>query len=70
MADLEQNKQTVRAFYEEAFNDGDPEGAVQRYLGDRYVQHNPQRPTARRRSSGSCGGTGVSSPSSAWRSSG
>lgn len=42
MADLEQNKQTVRAFYEEAFNDGDPEGAVQRYLGDRYVQHNPQ----------------------------
>jgi predicted SnoaL-like aldol condensation-catalyzing enzyme len=42
MADLEQNKQTVRAFYEEAFNNGDPEGAVQRYLGDRYVQHNPQ----------------------------
>ena len=42
MADLEQNKQTVRAFYEEAFNDGDPEGAVRRHLGDRYVQHNPQ----------------------------
>ena len=21
---------------------GDPEGAVERYLGDRYVQHNPQ----------------------------
>ena len=42
MADLEQNKHTVRAFYEESFNDGDPEGAVERYLGDRYVQHNPQ----------------------------
>ena len=42
MADLEQNRQTVRAFYEEAFNDGDPEGAVERYLGDRYIQHNPQ----------------------------
>ena len=42
MTDLEQNKRTVRAFYEESFNDGDPEGAVQRYLGDRYVQHNPQ----------------------------
>ncbi len=42
MADLEQNKRVVRSFYEEAFNDGDPEGAVQRYLGDRYIQHNPQ----------------------------
>ena len=42
MTDLEQNKRTVRAFYEESFNDGDPEGAVQRYLGGRYVQHNPQ----------------------------
>ena len=42
MADLERNKATVRSFYEEAFNDGDPEGAVERYLGDRYIQHNPQ----------------------------
>jgi predicted SnoaL-like aldol condensation-catalyzing enzyme len=42
MADLAENNRVVRAFYEEAFNDGDPEGAVQRYIGDRYVQHNPQ----------------------------
>jgi predicted SnoaL-like aldol condensation-catalyzing enzyme len=42
MADLEQNKRVVRSFYEEAFNDGDPEGAVERYIGDRYTQHNPQ----------------------------
>ena len=42
MADLDQNKRVVRSFYEESFNDGDPEGAVERYLGNRYVQHNPQ----------------------------
>jgi predicted SnoaL-like aldol condensation-catalyzing enzyme len=41
MADLETNKRVVRAFYEEAFA-GDPEGAVERYVGDRYTQHNPQ----------------------------
>jgi predicted SnoaL-like aldol condensation-catalyzing enzyme len=42
MADLEANKQTVRAYYERAFNEGDPEGAVERYMGSRYIQHNPQ----------------------------
>lgn len=42
MTDLAENKERVRSFYETAFNDGDPEGAVQRYLGDRYTQHNPQ----------------------------
>jgi predicted SnoaL-like aldol condensation-catalyzing enzyme len=42
MTDLDENKRVVRSFYEEAFNDGDPEGAVNRYLGNRYIQHNPQ----------------------------
>ena len=42
MADLAESKRVVRSFYEESFNDGDPEGAVERYLGDRYIQHNPQ----------------------------
>ena len=42
MADLSENKRVVRSFYEESFNDGDPEGAVERYQGDRYIQHNPQ----------------------------
>ena len=42
MADLDENKRVVRSFYEESFNGGDPEGAVERYLGDRYIQHNPQ----------------------------
>ncbi len=44
MADLEANKRTVRSYYEQAFNDGDPEGAVETYLGPTYTQHNPQAP--------------------------
>ena len=31
MADLDENKRVVRSFYEESFNGGDPEGAVERY---------------------------------------
>lgn len=41
MPDLEANKQTVRAFYELAFNQKDPEEAVARYVGETYIQHNP-----------------------------
>jgi predicted SnoaL-like aldol condensation-catalyzing enzyme len=44
MAEDEQNKQTVIAFYTLAFNDKRPEEAVERYLGSRYIQHNPQAP--------------------------
>ena len=44
MADTEANKQTVVAYYTLAFNDKQPEEAVARYLGDRYIQHNPQAP--------------------------
>lgn len=39
-ARLESNKQTVRAFYEAAFNNKDFDAAL-RLLGDRYTQHNP-----------------------------
>jgi predicted SnoaL-like aldol condensation-catalyzing enzyme len=42
MTDLDESKRVVRSFYEESFNEGDPEGAAERYLGDRYIQHNPQ----------------------------
>jgi predicted SnoaL-like aldol condensation-catalyzing enzyme len=44
MADLETNKQSVVAYYTLAFNDKQPEQAVAKYLGDRYIQHNPQAP--------------------------
>ncbi|HEX3199235.1 MAG TPA: nuclear transport factor 2 family protein [Propionibacteriaceae bacterium] len=42
MADAETNKQTVIAYYNLAFNDKQPEEAVAKYIGDRYIQHNPQ----------------------------
>lgn len=42
MSDPRTNSEIVRAFYELAFNEGKPEEAVERYVGDRYVQHNPQ----------------------------
>ena len=44
MADLEANKQAVRSYYELAFNGHRPEQAVERYLGSKYIQHNPQAP--------------------------
>jgi predicted SnoaL-like aldol condensation-catalyzing enzyme len=44
MTDAETNKQTVLAYYNLAFNDKQPEEAVARYVGDKYIQHNPQAP--------------------------
>ena len=38
---LERNKQTAMRFYAMAFNDGKPAEAVERYVGDEYIQHNP-----------------------------
>jgi predicted SnoaL-like aldol condensation-catalyzing enzyme len=38
---FERNKQTAIAFYELMFNQGEPEEAVRRYVGDTYIQHNP-----------------------------
>jgi predicted SnoaL-like aldol condensation-catalyzing enzyme len=40
-ARLERNKQTVTAFYTTFMNDHDPEGAMQKYAGAEYRQHNP-----------------------------
>jgi predicted SnoaL-like aldol condensation-catalyzing enzyme len=37
---LEANKQNAIAFYRTAFM-GDPASAVERYVGDNYIQHNP-----------------------------
>ena len=36
----EKNKKTAIAYYRMAY-EGDPRQAVERYAGDRYIQHNP-----------------------------
>jgi predicted SnoaL-like aldol condensation-catalyzing enzyme len=41
MTTAQQNKETVKAFYDLAFNRRQPGEAVQRYLGPYYRQHNP-----------------------------
>src|SRR5262245_1494185 len=45
MSSLEQNKQTVIAFYKRAFNDHEPTDAVAKYVGSEYIQHNPDTPS-------------------------
>lgn len=36
------NKETVVGFWTQVFRDKDPQGAAAAYLGEKYVQHNPQ----------------------------
>jgi predicted SnoaL-like aldol condensation-catalyzing enzyme len=38
---LEHNKQTVTAFYDLMFNQCQPAEAIDKYVGDLYIQHNP-----------------------------
>ena len=40
----ENNKKIVRDFYELAFNQHKPTEAAKRYIGGRYIQHNPHVP--------------------------
>ena len=40
-AQLERNKRNVVAYYTLAFNGKQPAKAVELYVGDRYIQHNP-----------------------------
>jgi predicted SnoaL-like aldol condensation-catalyzing enzyme len=44
MSDPEQNKQTVLAFVNTAFNEKKPAEAVENYGGSHYIQHNPEVP--------------------------
>ncbi len=41
---LEQNKQNAQAFYRMMFNDNKPVEAIERYVGNEYIQHNPMVP--------------------------
>ena len=38
---LERNKQNAMAFYDLMFNQSQPAEAIERYVGDKYIQHNP-----------------------------
>jgi predicted SnoaL-like aldol condensation-catalyzing enzyme len=42
MPDLDTNKRNVMAFYDLMFNENRPAEAIDRYVGDAYVQHNPE----------------------------
>ncbi|MDY6924939.1 MAG: ester cyclase [Pseudomonadota bacterium] len=41
MPDLETNKTNVIAFYDLMFNEGRPREAIEKFVGDEYIQHNP-----------------------------
>ena len=41
MDPLERNTQNAKAFYDLMFNQCRPREAVERYVGDAYIQHNP-----------------------------
>lgn len=42
MNQLERNKEVVTAFYDLMFNQSRPREAIERYVGDEYIQHNPE----------------------------
>ncbi len=40
-AKLEKNKENAMAFYDLMFNRNKPEEAIEKYVGEQYIQHNP-----------------------------
>ena len=38
----EQNRENAKAFYDLMFNQSKPAEAIDRYVGDEYIQHNPE----------------------------
>jgi len=41
MTQTEKNKEAAKAFYDLMFNQAKPREAVERYVGEVYIQHNP-----------------------------
>ena len=41
MSQQEQNKENAKAFYDLMFNECKPREAIEKYVGDDYIQHNP-----------------------------
>ena len=41
-AQLEKNKNNAKAFYDLMFNQCKPEEAIEKYVGNQYIQHNPE----------------------------
>ena len=42
MNQFDQNKKTVTAFYDLMFNQNRPREAIEKYAGEKYIQHNPE----------------------------
>lgn len=47
MSELARNKQNVTDFYDLMFNQRQPREAVERFVGDEYIQHNPHVATGK-----------------------
>ena len=39
---LEKNKKNAMTFYDLMFNQNKPEEGIKKYVGDEYIQHNPE----------------------------
>jgi predicted SnoaL-like aldol condensation-catalyzing enzyme len=45
---LEKNKESAQAFYDLMFNQCKPRDAMEQYVGDIYIQHNPDVPDGKK----------------------